>query len=137
MTAWASALAAAVLAAANTQRARLKVPPLRDDARLEAAARAHSEEMLRLHKMSHESPDKKLRTPAKRATAAGVKWRKVAENVAHYHGYRPSGEDAIKDWMGSPEHRANLVDPQLSLSGAGAACDARDCYLTQLFAAER
>ena len=130
-------MAAAILAAANARRAPLKVAPLKDDARLHAAAQAHSEEMLRLRKMSHESPDKGLRTPAKRATAGGVKWRKVAENVAHYHGYRPSGEDAVKDWMGSPEHRENLVDPQLSLSGVGVACAERDCYLTQLFAAER
>lgn len=133
----AAALAAAILASANAQRARLKLPPLHRDARLEAAAQAHSEEMLALHRLSHDSPVKKLRTPAKRASAAGVNWRRVAENISHYHGYRPSGAEAVKDWLGSPEHRANLTDPELSLSGAGAACDARDCYLTQLFAAER
>lgn len=132
----AAALAAAILLAANAQRAALKLPVLKEDARLSAAALAHSAEMLRLKKMTHGSPDKKLSTPAKRAAAAGVRWTRVAENVAHYHGYRPTGAEAVKDWLGSPEHRENLTARGYALTGAGAACDAKDCYLTQLFATE-
>jgi uncharacterized protein YkwD len=131
-----AALAAAILVAVNAQRAKLSLPPLHDDLRLEAVARAHSEEMLARGELTHGSPNKKLDTPSKRATSAQVRWIKVAENVAHYHGYRPPGDEVVKDWMGSPEHRANLLDRGLALSGVGVACAERECYLTQLFASE-
>ena len=131
-----SALAIAIVTAANSQRAERRLAPLKEDARLEAAARGHSEEMLRLGKMSHESPDQALHTPAQRASAAGVAWKTVGENVAHFHGYRPTGAEAVTDWLGSPEHRANLLRRGFTMTGVGAACDAKDCYLTQLFASE-
>lgn len=126
-----------IIAATNAQRLHLGLPVLHEDERLDKAALGHSLDMLKRRKLAHESKLKGLETPAKRAAAAGVKWRRVAENVAFYKGYRPEGGQVVDDWMHSPHHRANIVDGELRLIGVGTACAGNDCYVTQLFATER
>ena len=125
-----------IVTATNMERRALGLHSLREDARLDEAAQKHSDEMLQRRKLTHDSPAKGLETPAKRASAAGVKWRKVAENVAYYQGYRPSGGRVVADWMNSPHHRENIVDPDVRLIGVATACDGRECYVTQMFAVE-
>lgn len=129
-------LAAAILAATNAARAKVDAPALTADARLAEAARLHSEAMLATGELSHEEKDPKRRTPADRAEAAGFRWRKVGENVAHYHGWVPSADEAVKDWLGSPPHKRNLVDAGFTKLGVGVACRKKDCWLTQLFGAD-
>ena len=66
-----------------------------------------------------------------------VDWRLVAENVAFYEGYRPSGGQVVDDWMHSPHHRANILASDARLIGVATACAGNDCYVTQMFATER
>jgi uncharacterized protein YkwD len=125
-----------VIGATNLERQRLGLRALKEDARLDAAARKHSEDMLARGKLTHASKQKGLETPARRADAEGVRWRKVAENVAFYEGYRPSGAQVVDDWMNSPPHRVNIVDPDFRLLGVATACGGAKCYVTQMFAVE-
>ena len=125
-----------IVAATNMERRALGLHTLREDSRLGEAAQRHSDEMLRLGKLSHQSPTRGLETPSKRASEAGVKWRKVAENVAYYQGYRPAGSKVVADWMASPHHHANIVDPDFRLIGVATACGGDKCYVTQMFAVE-
>ena len=127
----------AIVDATNAQRAALGLRRLKSDPRLDEAALRHSEDMLRRSKLSHDSPLKGLETPALRASAAGVNWRKVAENVSFYRGYRPPAAEVVRDWMNSPHHRVNIVDPEFRLIGLGTACRESRCYVTQMFAVER
>ena len=50
---------------------------------------------------------------AERASRAGARFSALAENIAE----GPSAEVIHREWMNSPPHRANLLDPQLDSVG--------------------
>ena len=52
-----------------------------------------------------------------RATRAGAHFSALAENVAE----GPNAQDIHRQWMNSPPHRANLLDPQLDTVGIAVA----------------
>lgn len=54
---------------------------------------------------------------AERATRAGAHFSALAENVAE----GPNAPDIHRQWMNSPPHRANLLDPQLDSVGIAVA----------------
>jgi hypothetical protein len=54
---------------------------------------------------------------ADRASQAGARFSSLAENVAE----GPSAESIHHQWMNSPPHRANLLDPQLDSVGIAVA----------------
>lgn len=103
----------AVVRIVNAERARAGLPPLRTDERLRSAARAHCEDMARRDFCAHDNPDGL--TPVDRMRAAGYP-RPAAENVAR-------GQDTphkvMRDWMNSPGHRANVLNPDFATIGAG------------------
>ena len=107
--------------------------PLTVDARLAAAAQAHSADMVRRSFFAHESPDG--RQVWDRAVAAGYAYRKVAENIAA--GQR-TAEDVVRGWMDSPGHRANILDRDLEQIGVGhAEGGSYGVYWTQVFGTPR
>ncbi|MEM1254799.1 MAG: CAP domain-containing protein [Cyanobacteria bacterium P01_H01_bin.21] len=55
-------------------------------------------------------------TPGKRVTDAGYEFKTVVENVGG--GYYTANE-AFEDWMSSPGHRANILNPDVRHLGAG------------------
>ena len=117
----------------NAERARHGLRPLAVDARLTAAAQAHSADMVRRGFFAHESPDG--RQVWDRASAAGYAYRKVAENIAA--GQR-TAEEVVRGWMGSPGHRANILDGDLTQLGVGRADGGSySVYWTQVFGAPR
>jgi uncharacterized protein YkwD len=76
-------LAAALFHETNRVRQKNGRPPLGRDARLEAAARMHADDMARQGFLSHENPYRAdRRTPRDRALRAGFHFRFLAENVA-------------------------------------------------------
>jgi uncharacterized protein YkwD len=105
------ALESRVLVDINRVRAAHGLGPLRASPRLSAAASQHSREMARRGYFSHDSAN------------GGAFWRRI-EHFYPSAGYRSwsVGENllwsspdvdaagAIKMWMGSPEHRANLLN---------------------------
>jgi uncharacterized protein YkwD len=106
----------ALLAAVNAARHAAGAPPLAGDARLDAAAQAHAEDMLARSYYAHESPEGG--TPRARVEAAGFPAGMVAENIAARH--LGAGE-AVAGWMSSSAHRRNLLDPRFTHLGAGVA----------------
>ncbi len=117
----------------NAERARHGLRPLTVDARLAAAAQAHSADMVRRGFFAHESPDG--RQVWDRAVAAGYAYRKVAENIAA--GQR-TADEVVRGWMGSPGHRANILDGDLTQIGVGRADGGSyGVYWTQVFGAPR
>jgi uncharacterized protein YkwD len=114
-----------VVARTNAERIRAGCGALRFDGRLAAAARAHSADMVNRSYFEHESPDGS--TPADRAAAAGYS-EYGGENIAW--GQRSAAE-VMSDWMGSPDHRRNILDCEFTTVGVGL--DPRGMYWTQDF----
>lgn len=82
---------------------------------LAAVAAAHSREMAARNHLSHRSADG--RDLALRLDGAGYAWRDAAENVAVG---QPRLAVVVAEWMSSPGHCANLMNPVLT--EAGLAC---------------
>ena len=103
----------ALLVAMNRARTSRGLRPLRLDARLETAARAHSTEMLRYGYFAHGSFGRRL-------TSFGVRGSVIGENLAWGKGlYRRAGV-IVGEWLRSPEHRANLLRPGFRRVGIGS-----------------
>ncbi len=82
----------------NAQRAKYGLPALKTDKDLMASARQHGAWMARHRKMVHTR-------------------RNVAENIAM--GYRTS-DSAVRGWMNSKGHRANILNRGYQRIGVGA-----------------
>ncbi|MFO0576677.1 MAG: CAP domain-containing protein [Polyangia bacterium] len=131
---WSDARAAEteVLALLNEERRRAGLPKVVSDDRLVAAARAYSDEMAAYRFVAHVSP--RSGTPSDRVRRAGVPAVLVTENLAQ----AGSPREAHASLVGSPGHRANLLDPRVQRVGIGArevvgVGGARQLLVTQLF----
>ncbi|MGI5127212.1 CAP domain-containing protein [Pseudonocardia sp. CA-107938] len=120
---------AAVVTATNAERARHRLPPLTVDARLAAAARRHSADMVARGFFAHTDPDG-LGVDA-RVRAAGYSYRVVAENIA---AGQPDAATVVDAWMHSPGHRANILRPEVTQIGVGIATGGIGIHWTQVFA---
>jgi uncharacterized protein YkwD len=110
--------------------------PLRWNDTLAEASRLHAEDMARHSYFSHTGRDGS--DPAQRVERAGYRYRAVGENIAG--GTQMQPEDAVADWIKSPGHCANLMDPAYTEMGAAFAVDARSdlgVYWTQAFGTPR
>jgi uncharacterized protein YkwD len=115
-------------------RARLArgLSTLRVDRRLTEVARAHSEEMAATGVVAHVSP--RTGNAGDRLKKAGISVMLWAENV----GTASSTGAAHRGFMSSPGHRANVVEPRVSVVGVGVAAGKPvmgrvPLYFTQLF----
>ncbi|PQO23039.1 hypothetical protein C2I36_10065 [Rhodobacteraceae bacterium WD3A24] len=159
-------LDAAVLAEANYHRCRAGLAPLRPAAGLAGVARRHSRWMARVQRMSHRSRLQGLATLRQRLDASGLSIRRGAENIALAYRFRLAGQRLRRseparcvfvdtsgqrlsphsyaslarriaaDWMNSPDHRANMLDPRLTRAGHGAALAADAPYCGQFYATQ-
>ena len=95
----------------NRERAAANLSPLQWDSSLAAAARLHAQRMQDADNLSHQLPrEPDLKT---RAAEAGASFSKVAENIARG---QVAGE-IHAEWMHSPGHRGNILDPQVNAIG--------------------
>ena len=94
-------------------------------------ARAHSQDMSDRNYFDHVNPEGEQ--PWDRLERGGVSgWSSVGENIAY--GY-PTAEEVQEGWMGSPGHRANILDGGFTHVGIGAVTDpSGQIYWTQVFA---
>lgn len=111
-----AALAGEFLRETNAVRSKAHLPALRPDARLARAAQAHACDNARHGTYAHRGSDGS--TLAQRLSRAGYPYRRAAENTGW--GFR-SAASALHWWMGSPPHRANLLNPRLKEIGIGLA----------------
>lgn len=119
----------------NDERKAAGRKPLSVDARLTKAAQAHSDDMRAHHYVAHVSP--RSGGPADRARRAGVTGGRITENLAQ----APTPQLAHSGLLGSPGHRANMLDPDVDHIGLGCAMaepatpgQSRTLLITQLFA---
>jgi len=103
----AAALAQELLAAVNAERAEVGAPPLRLDPTLAKIADFYACRMVEDGFFAHEDPFDGS-TVDVRAADFGYVFVKIGENLAAGQG---SVDQVMDDWMGSPEHRANILDP--------------------------
>ena len=112
----------------NIERTNQGIPALRWDDRLGAAARAHSEDMVKNNFRGHTGSDGS--SVGQRITRAGFEWRICAENIAYGHR---TPEAAVAAWMNSPDHRRNILNASLTHLGVGVV----ENRWTQKFATPR
>jgi hypothetical protein len=111
----------------NQARSEQGLQPLQWDPSLAAAAQAHAQKMFDQHSLSHQLPgEPDLQA---RAGQAGAHFREIAENVAMGNG----AEGVQKEWMKSPPHRANILDPKLDHAGIGIVEHAGYWYAVVVF----
>jgi uncharacterized protein YkwD len=99
-------------------RGRLRINP-----KLSQAAREFARYLAKTGKFSHTADGKQ---PWERTAAQGYEDCIVAENIAwEYHpfgfGTRSLADALVKGWENSPEHRKNMLDPDLDEIGVGVA----------------
>jgi uncharacterized protein YkwD len=98
----------------NAARGSAGLSRLRVDAALQTAARAHSLDMYERHYFSHQTPDGK--TPFDRLQAVNAHYLTAGENIA----FAPDPSQAWDSLIQSPDHRANILNPDFQCVGIGA-----------------
>lgn len=128
-----AAIEEAVVTAINREREAHGLGRLVADPALSAVARAHSRDMLERDYFAHRSPEGL--GASGRVAAAGIPFRLVAENLAQNVRVVDPAAEAVKQWMTSPGHRDNVLDPRFTRTAVGVAVDAQERRLifTQLF----
>ena len=104
------ALDASLVQRINQVREQHGLAPLRVSVALERAAVAHTREMLSAGYFAHDSSDGSpfWKRVERFYGAKGFRTWYVGENLV-WGSPDLSGDDAVTDWLGSPEHRANLL----------------------------
>ncbi len=117
-----------LLELANQSRREAGAPPLRMDATLSNAARAHARLMVERQQLSHQFDGEPRLMP--RLLETGLRLDRVGENVA----FNASAEKAFEALMQSPPHRRNLLDPSYNSAGFAAFWSNQRLYVVQDFA---
>jgi hypothetical protein len=116
-----------LLTLTNQDRAAQGLGPLQWSPELAQAAQAHGELMVQHNDLQHQfagEPD--LPT---RAGQAGAHFRAIAENIA----LGPNATDVEKQWMHSPQHRTNILDPQMNRIGIALVHNKGEVWAVQDF----
>lgn len=108
----------------NQERISRGLPPLSTNSTLNNVAEQHSQDMVAQNYFSHQGKDGSL--PWNRMQAQGYGYSRAAENIAFG---QTTPQQVVTDWMNSPGHRKNILDPNLKEIGVGYY----DGYWTQDF----
>jgi uncharacterized protein YkwD len=107
------------------------------DKKLATTAQQFADYMARTDRYGHQADGQ---TPTERVTANGYEYCLVAENIAMRYnsaGYETAAlaEGFVKGWIDSPEHRKNMLDPDVTEIGVGLAMSKESgrYYAVQLF----
>lgn len=117
-----------VLRITNKERQDAGLGPLTINATLMKAARQHSANMARQRKMDHVLDEKDPSDRLRELSYRGLAW---GENIAYG---MPTAADAMRAWMDSEGHRANILNESYNEIGLGIVTDERGVpYYTQVF----
>jgi hypothetical protein len=118
-----------LLQVTNEDRARQGLEPLRWDPALARAAQAHAYEMVRHDELSHQyAGEPELE---ERAGRDGAHFSTVAENIA----VASNAQVVETEWMHSPPHRQNILDPRLTTIGIGLVRQGNNLWAVEDFSA--
>src|SRR5207248_10434675 len=97
--------------------------PLKVNDKLGKAAHDFADFMARTDKFSHTADGKQ---PSQRVSESGYAWCAVAENIAweyNSEGFTTErlARELVEGWKHSPEHRRNLLDPDVTEIGVAVA----------------
>jgi uncharacterized protein YkwD len=114
----------ATLCLVNRERTASGEAPLQANARLQAAAQAHSESMAFGDYFEHDGPHGE--TPLSRMRATGYIYNsrigfEVGENIGWGTLWEATPRAILAAWMASPEHRANILDGHYRDSAIGVS----------------
>jgi len=117
----------------NDYRRRHRMRPVTAYHRLDGFASAHSCYLAKHETCNHD----RFQDRADRIIAV-TGTRHVGENCIQYPS--PEYDDniavqLIEEWMESPEHRANILNPGFTKMGVGVVVKGRYVYATQIFCA--
>jgi uncharacterized protein YkwD len=126
---------ARLTALVNDVRKQHHLSPLAGSEALAAVARAHAEDMARAGYFDHVDPEG--RSPLDRVQAAGIEgFSLLAENIGASSRRGDRLQSIVDNWMTSPVHRENLLNPAFNTTGSAVvqAADGRtltvQLYLT-------
>ena len=114
----------------NDLRRRSGLSPLDLSPALFAAAQEQACHMAATGRMSHSGAGGS--GVGDRASAAGYRWRFVAENVAAGH---PDAQAVVAGWQASPGHRDNMLSRQAVDIGLGVAAGGGRLYWAMVLGA--
>lgn len=111
---------AATLCLIDRERVGHGLRPLRRDVRLEAAARLHAVQMVIGDYFDHIGPGgQNLLQRALAAGYGGGGSGRLGENIAAGSGSLATPAASVAQWMRSPAHRAEILDPSFRDTGIG------------------
>jgi uncharacterized protein YkwD len=105
---------ASILREMNRVRTAIGLKPLRVDPHLQSAAHAYSVQMMRQNIFTHGAFPQRMA----QFHVSGVM---TGENIAWGTGPNGTARGLVEAWMKSPPHRANLLRPNFTRVGVGAA----------------
>ena len=120
--------AADLLQATNQDRSSQGLESLHPDSALTKAAWKHAQRMVASGTLSHQLPGEP--DIIVRVQQVGLHCSTVAENVAE----APTAGQINNEWMNSPAHRANLLDPRVNTVGIAIVEHRGELYAVEDFA---
>ncbi|MBM4275843.1 MAG: CAP domain-containing protein [Deltaproteobacteria bacterium] len=120
----------------NEARRKNHLSSLVGDDALVAAARRHSDDMMKRDFFDHVNPDGK--TPKDRFAEKSMVPARVGENIMKGSRHDPSdiktmARVIVDGFMTSPGHRANILNPEYTHLGVGVTVAGSQIRATQLF----
>jgi uncharacterized protein YkwD len=115
----------ATLCLVNLERTQRGLPPLHQNALLDAASAEHSQDMVRRDYFEHATPDG--RSVADRLRAIGYQRgisASAGENIAYGVGDKSTPASIVRAWMRSAGHRADILRPAFTEVGIGISLGA-------------
>lgn len=117
-----------VITLTNDLRVKNALTPLDSEGRLTETARVYAAHLASTGKLDHEADGA---TPAERVKKRGYSYCMVAENLASEYssaGFTADtlSRNVVEGWSGSPTHRANMLQADLTQIGVGIARSAID-----------
>jgi uncharacterized protein YkwD len=121
----------------NRARQAKGLPPFIKDAELTQVARAFSDDMLVRRFFDHTTPDG-VSFDERIADRYRHRVRLMGENIWYATGYNPGrirqvAKEIVDDWMTSPGHRENILDPRFTHLGVGVSARNGTIRATQEF----
>ena len=121
----------------NQARRAHGLPPFNRDAELTQAARAFSDDMLVRRFFDHTTPDG-VSFDERLADRYRHRVRLMGENIWYASGYNPGkihqvAKEIVDDWMTSPGHRENILEPRFTHLGVGVSARNGTIRATQEF----
>lgn len=126
-----------VIELTNRTRRAHGLAPLSKDDELTGVARAYSDDMLVRRFFDHTDPDG-VTFDERISDQYPQRFWYVGENLWYAAGYNPAqtrqlAQEIVADWMNSPGHRANLLDPDFTHLGVGISFRNHTIRATQEF----